>query len=73
MAFSEDGKKLFQSFMNAASDVVQFSLDIAFDLSSSTKDGEISLRSIDSTLTDLIGIAFSQNGLKMYVGSDRIH
>ena len=47
-------------------DSVVFSLDIAFDLSSSTKDGEISLRSIDSTLTDLIGITFSSNGSKLF-------
>ena len=45
MAFSKDGKRLFQSFRIHNS--VQFSLDSAFDLSSSTKDGEISLSAID--------------------------
>ena len=65
MAFSKDGKRLFQSFRNSNT-VVQFSLDSAFDLSSSTKDGEISLSAIDSTLNDLIGITFSSNGLKLF-------
>ena len=65
MAFSKDGKRLFQSFRNTNT-VVQFSLDSAFDISSSTKDGEINLSAIDSTLNDLIGITFSSNGLKLF-------
>ena len=65
MEFSKDGKRLFQSFMTTGV-VVQFSLNNAFDLSSSTKDGEFDLSSLDSDLDDLIGIKFSSNGLKIF-------
>ena len=65
MEFSKDGKRLFQSFRDN-NVVVQFSLTNAFDLSSSTKDGEFDLSSLDSDLDDLIGIKFSSNGLKIF-------
>ena len=65
MEFSKDGKRLFQSFKTTGT-VVQFSLSNAFDLSSSTKDGEFDLSSLDSDLNDLIGIKFSSNGLKIF-------
>jgi len=65
MEFSKDGKRLFQSFKTTGT-VVQFSLSNAFDLSSSTKDGEFDLSSLDSDLDDLIGIKFSSNGLKIF-------
>ena len=67
MEFSKDGKKLFQSFKTTGT-VVQFSLSNAFDLSSSTKDGEFNLKALDteSVLGDMIGIKFSSNGLKIF-------
>ena len=65
MEFSKDGKRLFQSFRTTGT-VVQFSLSNAFDLSSSTKDGEFSLKALDDDLGDLIGIKFSSNGLKIF-------
>ncbi len=65
MEFSKDGKRLFQSFKTTGT-VVQFSLDNAFDLSSSTKDGELSLKDLDSNLSDMVGIKFSSNGLKIF-------
>ena len=65
MEFSKDGKRLFQSFKTTGT-VVQFSLDNAFDLSSSTKDGELSLKDLDSNLNDMVGIKFSSNGLKIF-------
>ena len=68
MVFSEDGKKLFQSFRDNGV-VVQYSLDNAFDLSSSTKDGEFDLSSLDEDLNDLIGITFSSTGLKIFAAN----
>ena len=65
MEFSKDGKRLFQSFKNTGV-VEQYSLDNAFDLSSSTKDGEFDLSSLDSNLSDMVGIRFSSNGLKIF-------
>ena len=49
MAFSKDGKRLFQAFRETGV-VVQYSLNNAFDLSSSTNDGEFDLSSLDSNL-----------------------
>jgi len=65
MAFSKDGKRLFQAFKGTGV-VVQYSLNNAFDLSSSTKDGEFDLSSLDSNLDDLIDIAFSSSGTKLF-------
>ena len=64
MEFSKDGKRLFQSVQTGV--VEQYSLTNAFDLSSSTKDGEFNLNSLDNDLDDLMGIAFSSNGLKIF-------
>ena len=68
MEFSKDGKRLFQSFMNTGV-VVQFSLNNAFDLSSSTKDGEFNLKDLGGGLNNLVGIKFSSNGLKIFAVS----
>ena len=65
MAFSKDGKRLFQAFKGTGV-VVQYSLNNAFDLSSSTNDGEFDLSSLDSNLDDLIDIAFSSSGTKLF-------
>ncbi len=72
--FSNDGKRLWcVEHMNAASDVVQISLDVAYSTSSFTIDGEVRIVNLggNGNLSQPRGIAFSQNGLKMYVGSDR--
>ena len=68
MEFSKDGKRLFQSFMTTGV-VVQFSLNNAFDLSSSTKDGEFNLKDLGGGLNNLVGIKFSSNGLKIFAVS----
>ena len=65
MAFSKDGKRLFQAFKGTGV-VVQYSLNNAFDLSSSTNDGEFDLSSLDTNLDDLIDIAFSSSGTKLF-------
>ena len=68
MEFSKDGKRLFQSFRDN-NVVVQFSLTNAFDLSSSTKDGEFNLKDLGGSLNNLVGIKFSSNGLKIFAVS----
>ena len=68
--FSPDGKRLWAvDHQDAATgkDVTQISLDVAFSTSSFTIDGTVS---IASTNAQPNGIAFSTNGLKMYVGGD---
>ena len=68
--FSPDGKRLWAVDHQAAAtgkDVTQISLDVAFSTSSFTIDGTVS---IGSTNAQPNGIAFSTNGLKMYVGGD---
>ena len=67
--FSPDGKRLWAvDHQDAATgkDVTQISLDVAFSTSSFTIDGTVSL----SNNAQPNGIAFSTNGLKMYVGGD---
>ena len=67
--FSNDGKRLFQSYKGNASVtgfVEQYSLTVAFDLSTATLDGEIGLEAIDSDQDDLIGITFNNDGSKMF-------
>ena len=74
MAFSKDGKRLFQAFRETGV-VVQYSLNNAFDLSSSTNDGEFDLSSLDSNLDDLIDITFSSSGTKLFAsnrGDERV-
>ncbi len=72
--FSNDGKRLWcVEHGNAASDVVQISLDVAYSTSSFTIDGEVRITNFggNANLSQPRGIAFSQLGLKMYIGSDR--
>ena len=67
--FSNDGKRLFQTYKGNSSVtgfVEQYSLTIAFDLSTATLDGEIGLEAIDSDQDDLIGITFNNDGSKMF-------
>ena len=68
MRFSPDGKRFWiTSHTDNSQNVAQFSLDRAFDTSSFNEDGNYDIQSI---VTEPRGIAFSKNGLKMYVGSD---
>lgn len=68
MRFSPDGKRFWiTSHTDNSQNVAQFSLDRAFDTSSYNEDGNYDIQSI---VTQPRGIAFSKNGLKMYVGSD---
>ena len=67
--FSNDGKRLFQSYkgnVSVTGFVEQYSLTVAFDLSTATLDGEIGLEAIDSDQDDLIGITFNNDGSKMF-------
>ena len=67
--FSPDGKRLWvvdHQDSATGKDVTQISLDVAFSTSSFTIDGTVSL----SNNAQPNGIAFSTNGLKMYVGGD---
>ncbi len=69
ISFSENGKRLFASYIGVNPKkgfVEQYTLDNAFDISSSTLDGEVSLEDIDSDQNDLISISFSKDGLKMF-------
>ena len=69
ISFSENGERLFATYIGVNPKkgfVEQYTLDNAFDISSSTLDGEVSLEDIDSDQNDLISISFSKNGLKMF-------
>ena len=68
--FSNDGKRIFHVSHNSPS-VTQISLTTAYDTSSFTIDGSVSLNSITSiTLNQARGIAFSRNGEKLYIADD---
>ena len=68
MRFSTDGKRIFVvSHQNGSQGVSQISLTNAYDTSSFVLDGKFSLNGSNNQPR---GIAFSANGLKMYVGSD---
>ena len=70
MRFSANGKRIFiVSHSNPG--VTQISLTNAYDTSSFTIDGKQRIDSLTTTNTESRGIAFSGNGLKMYIGSDR--
>ena len=73
LSFSNDGKKLFQSFIGVESNggddtgiVEQYTLTRAYDLSSATLDGQINLETIDSDQNDLINVSFNNDGSKMF-------
>ena len=64
--FSPDGKRLWAiDHQNSQVNITQISLDVAFSTSSFTIDGSFSLDQDQPA-----GIAFSTNGIKMYVGRD---
>ena len=74
--FSDDGKRLFIiSHNNSQRSVTQISLTSAYDTSSFTIDGTIKLTDVSGVPSAVgnfgpRGIAFSFNGLKMYVMHD---
>ena len=66
MVFSKDGKRLFQTFADTGV-VEQYSLNNPFDLSSSTKEGEFDLSTLDTDLNShLNAVTFSSNGTKFF-------
>ena len=72
MRFSNNGKRIFVVSHGGTFNVTQISLNSAYDTSSFTIDGSVSLTSISgaSTLNQPRGIAFSSSGLKIYIGHD---
>ena len=66
MRFSPDGKRLWLTdHQTSQRNVTQISLDVAFSTSTFTIDGSVTIDQEQPA-----GIAFSTNGLKMYVGGD---
>ncbi len=76
--FSNNGKKIFVTDHNLFT-VTQYSLPIAYDTSSNVKDGAVIIKNFITTKTasQTRALAFSANGLKMFVsddnGDDSIH
>ncbi len=76
--FSNNGKKIFVTDHNLFT-VTQYSLSIAYDTSSNIKDGAVIIKNFITTKTasQTRALAFSANGLKMFVsddnGGDSIH
>ena len=73
MRFSANGKRIFiVSHTNGSQAVTQISLNVAYDTSSFTIDGSVSLIPfLRATGQDEPrGIAFNSSGLKMYIGDD---
>ena len=70
IVFSSDGKRFFVTdHQGTERDVTQVSLGSSFDTSSYTIDGRSDLNAI-SGISELKAIAFSKNGLKMFIGND---
>ena len=70
IVFSSDGKRFFVTdHQGTERDVTQVSLGSSFDTSSYTIDGRSDLNAI-SGIDQLKAIAFSKNGLKMFIGND---
>ena len=70
LRFSPDGKRLWTVDHNntaTGKDITQISLDVAFSTASFTIDGTVSISANNAQPS---GIAFSTNGLKMFVGGD---
>ncbi len=76
MRFSPDGKKIFfiahdnTGSTNSVTGISQVSLDKPFDTSSYTLDGGIDLSGLSTPNDQANGIAFSEDGLKLYIGDD---
>jgi len=70
MKFSSDGKRIFIVGHDSRR-ISQISLNKAYDTSTFTLDGGVSLQTgISPTNTQPRGVTFSGNGLKLYIGND---
>ena len=70
MTFGLNGKRIFMVDHNSYT-VTQITIGSSFDLSSSTTDGTVNLHTLTSSnVTQPRGIAFSANGLKMFITVD---
>ncbi|MDA9077010.1 autotransporter outer membrane beta-barrel domain-containing protein [Candidatus Pelagibacter sp.] len=70
MKFSANGKRIFIVGHDSRR-ISQISLNKAYDTSSFTLDGGVSLQTgISPTNTQPRGVTFSGNGLKLYIGND---
>ena len=54
--------------INGARDITQISLDKAYDTSSFTIDGSRLISGLSPSNDEPRGVAFSANGLKLYIG-----
>ena len=76
--FSDNGKRIFVTDHELYT-VTQYSLSIAYDTTSNVKDGAVIIKNFITTKTanQIRALAFSANGLKMFVsddnGDDSIH
>ena len=76
--FSDNGKRIFVTDHDLYT-VTQYSLSIAYDTTSNVKDGAVIIKNFITTKTanQIRALAFSANGLKMFVsddnGDDSIH
>ena len=76
MRFSPDGKRIFfiahdnTSSTNSVPGISQVSLEKPFDTSSYTLDGGVDLSGLSTSNDAASGIAFSEDGLKLYIGDD---
>ena len=68
ITFTSDGKRLFVSYKGNSTNsfVEQYSLNVAFDISTATVDGQIDLQAIDSDQNDLNDVTFNKDGSKMF-------
>ena len=74
MRFSANGKRIFiishADNAGTRSSITQISLSKAYDTSSFTLDGRLNIRDLSPSNDEPRGVAFSANGLKLYIGSD---
>ena len=73
MRFSTNGKRIFIiSHNDSNAGIVQISLSKAYDTSSFTIDGGLNINSgLSPSNDEPRGVAFSANGLKLYIGNDQ--
>ena len=76
MRFSSNGKRIWSvNHTDLKQSVTQISLDVAYSTSSFTIDGTVLIENLGGTnmFDEPAGIGFSANGLKMYLGTDRVN
>ena len=67
LAFNSDGTKMFVNAANSSDEVVEYTLSTGFDVSTASYDSSFVTQSQD---TSPQGIAFSNDGKKMFVAGD---